>query len=132
MSKRLHAVLLGLGAAAFLFIGLAFLVQPASMGDMVNISPVDGTARIELRAMYGGLEIGIGLFLVACLLGGRFRTGLQACAYAFGGLALGRFGGILLEGGTDPIHWLLVAFETVGFVLAVVGVRSLPRPNSAQ
>lgn len=124
--------MLALGALMFLIMGALFFVSPETMGAKVHLDGADPTARIELRAMYGGLELGIGLFLIGCLLRNQVRVGLTACALGYGGLGLGRLLGILMENGaaSASIHWLLVAAEMLALVLAVASLRLLPRADS--
>ena len=81
--SRILLVLLGL---MFLSFGVAFLLRPAQMAQMVGIELPEPTARMEIRAFYGGLEIGLAVFLFACAATGVWiMPGLAAevaCAVA--------------------------------------------------
>jgi hypothetical protein len=84
-------LILALSAAAFLGFGLAFIISPAAMAGLVDLLVITPTAHTEIRAMYGGLEIGIGVVLLT-LLGRREHVviGLRVALCAFAGLAAGR------------------------------------------
>ena len=60
----LTRVTLWLAAALFLAFGLAILIQPELLSGMGL--PVQPVWRTELRAFYGGLEIGLAAFLILC------------------------------------------------------------------
>jgi hypothetical protein len=58
-----------------LFLGLWSFADPQIFTDLYGIDVAKPSATIALRAMIGGGEIGLGLFLC---LGGRFGVSLQA------------------------------------------------------
>lgn len=75
--------------------------------------------RIEIRAFYGGLEIGFGIFLLLCsrkpaLLG----PGLLAAALSLGGAATARGIAFFLEGVFPPPLIAAGAAEALGALLA--------------
>lgn len=122
-------VVLVLLAMSFIGFGLAFALKPLEMAQVLDISLFTPTARTDFRALYGGLEIGLGLFLLTC----AFRrdsvgAGLQAGGWAFAGLASVRFVGLALEGFAQPLMIVLVLLETVAAGLAVWALFHLPRP----
>jgi len=94
------AVLINLG------IGVACLVDPLGMLVPVGVGPIESPEGvIELRAMYGGLEIGLGLFLAWCAISPkRARLGLIAATLPIAGLGLVRLGSCLVVG--FPEGWL--------------------------
>lgn len=125
-------LILALSGLAFLGFGVAFLVSPVAMADLVGLPLTTPTATTEVRAMYGGLEIGLGVALLT-LLGRRdhVATGLRVALCVFAGLAAGRLTGLLLDGLWQPIMWLLVAVEVVGAALvfwALQQVQTTPPP----
>jgi hypothetical protein len=84
--------------------GLINLVWPESWsGEVIpNMDVYDlssAVARTEVRAMYGGLQMAIGVFALL----GAFRTTYRHSAFVFmllalTGLALCRLGGMIVEG----------------------------------
>jgi Flp pilus assembly protein TadB len=107
-------LILALAALAFLGFGIAFLVSPAAMGALVELDLTSATARTEVRAMYGGLEIGLGVGLLTLLFRHRqVALGLRVALAAFVGLAAGRLYGLAVDGWWQPIMWLLTAVEVL-------------------
>ena len=48
-------------------VGLLFLFAPGMLKPSGDFSLPDAPSRIEIRAVYGGVELAIGLFLLACV-----------------------------------------------------------------
>ena len=73
-----------LGASGLLFgaslmggLGLLYLLHPEALRDNAGISSDSPAALAEIRSTYGGLHVGIALFLVVCAAReGSRRTGL--------------------------------------------------------
>lgn len=122
----LTTIALGVGAITFAIFGLWLLVRPRAM-VAVDIPADTGNARAEIRAMYGGLELGIAAFLALAL----WRPELSEAALwfqllALGGLVLGRLVGIGLEkGGVKGLLWLFAAMEAAGVLLTLAAVAQL-------
>ena len=75
-------VLAGLG---FLGFGVAITAAPAAVLGGVGISG-SAAGLVELRAFYGGLELGLGAFLLVCAARPAWReTGLWSVALVNGG-----------------------------------------------
>ena len=107
--SRIVLVLLGL---MFLSFGVAFLLRPAQMAQMVGIELPEPTARMEIRAFYGGLEIGLAVFLLVCAATGAWiKPGLLAAGLACAGPALGRTVGLLLDGKPKSVIFTILAVE---------------------
>lgn len=84
--------------ALLLVFGLWSFIDPGIFKELYGIEADNPSAAIVLRAMIGGGEIGLGLFM---LLGGmlsvplRFR--LVLAAFVFGGVCIARAGAIILS-----------------------------------
>jgi hypothetical protein len=63
MSRAARAFLL-LGAAVLAAYGVVFLLSPAVLGGLVGLGFEDPNAFVEIRAFYGGLELGLAAFLL--------------------------------------------------------------------
>ena len=59
---RLTALPLLLAAAGFAGFGLAFRFAPGALA-VVDLTPVTPAARSDVRAAFGGMEVGVGVFL---------------------------------------------------------------------
>lgn len=105
-------VVLWLDALAFLGFGVAFLVAPVAMAAFVELGAESPIARVEVRAMYGGLELGIGAFLLACALRPSWTMpGLVAGTSMFAGLGGVRLLSALATGSLTSMFAGFVAFE---------------------
>lgn len=133
-SKPANAFVIGtlcLGAVAFWVFGLQWLAHPAVMAQPLGIVLTNGDATSDARAVYGGLELGLGLFLVySCWSPQRRTQGLAAGALTLLGLGGARLAGILLapDGVSGSTHQLL-ATDFIGvalFAAAFYVSRSLP------
>lgn len=119
-------VLAGLG---FLGFGLAIVAAPAAVLGGVGIS---GTAAgvVELRAFYGGLELGLAAFLLACAARPAWREpGLWSVALVNGGIAAARLLGIALSGEFTGFFAGALVWELGFTVAAILALRRTPRPN---
>jgi hypothetical protein len=128
------------GACLLGGLGLVFLLQPDALRDRAGISPETPSALAEIRSTYGGLHVGIALFLLACAARESMRrTGLLFCGLAFAGAGLARVAGILEFQATDSNQVvtgsLEIAFSIITFYLyqkwptAYAGAPT-PRPET--
>lgn len=117
-------LILALAALAFLGFGATFLVSPVQMAALLDLALETPTARTEVRAMYGGLELGFGVFLLT-RLGRRDQvlTGLSASLCVFAGLAAARAYGLVVDGMWQPTMWLLGSVEAVAAALCWWAIR---------
>jgi hypothetical protein len=111
-------------ALTFLGFGTWGLLQPESLASAVGWTLEGANARVEVRAFYGGLELGIGIFLCGCALRrARVDLGLWAVAWMTGGAGLARGAGLLLDGREGWVMPGFVAVELLaaGLALALIG-----------
>lgn len=106
-----------LSGVVFLGIGIWFVTSPGALG-IIGINAVSAAGRGDLRAVYGGLQIAIGLFLLTTAYRHQWHgIGLAVGTAAFAGLAGGRTIGFALESTTDALPWMLYAAEILGLAL---------------
>jgi hypothetical protein len=125
-------VLLG-SAAAFAAIGGAFVVAPAAMARHVDVSLAGALADNDVRAVYGGLQLGCAAFLCHCAAArDRFATGLAGQLCLFGGLLLARTISLFAAGSPGALGLALHGAEVTGFALGWAARARLtaatPRP----
>jgi hypothetical protein len=126
MHRWFPQVVLWISALGFGYFGVMFLVDPVGYGAKVDLVAATPGARTEVRAMYGGLELALAIFLAACAQRPEWwRMGLLLSALAFLGLATGRAFGIALEGTTTSLMRLLLVSEIALAGLALVTLRSM-------
>ena len=117
---------LGLSALAFAVFGSLFFVSPMTVAR-IGIVLTLPNAVTEIRAFYGGLELGIAAFFVLALQRPSwFAPALMLQALALGATAAARLYGII-GGGTTEIMLALVAAEAAGCALAIVALSGLRR-----
>jgi hypothetical protein len=118
---RLSLVLAG---ALFLGFGLVFLFNPGLLFRTFNVLDPPRNLLAEVAAMYGGLEVGLGLFFLVCARRGRWvRPALAAQVAVFGGLAVGRLVGMAAHRPTSRIFLALVVLELVAAVVGLIAFR---------
>ena len=94
---RFPEVMLGVSAAVWVGFAAWLFANPAAL-SAVGVGVETPTGRAEVRAFYGGLEFGIGLFLAWCLFAGSLRAGLVASLIFLACAGLGRLAGAAMEG----------------------------------
>jgi hypothetical protein len=124
--ERLARVVLWTSALAFVGPGLGFLLAPDRMAALLDLGLASATARSDVRAVMGGLEVALGVCLAACALGGhRLRQGLVLQLALFGGLVAGRLVGLGRDGGPGLVAWLLFGVEIALLALGVLATVNL-------
>jgi hypothetical protein len=109
--------------------GFFALALPAANASIIHLELGGIISFSDLRAVYGGLRVGIGCFLAWAASTGHWRPGLIAAAALFGGNVLGRLVSLLADGVPEAPGLLLLGFELFGVVL--VGVALARREVSA-
>jgi hypothetical protein len=114
---RAYLVIAGLMWVAY---GIYLLVMPEALADTAGVTATTVTGVIELRAMYGGLEIAVGAFaLAAVLLPGMLGSGLLAMGLACAGLGLTRLCAAAAAGEFSTYTRQGLALELTLMVLAL-------------
>ena len=117
----LWRLILALIAVAYAGFGFVFLFNPDAWGTTVSIAFTAPAGRTDFRATYGGLEFGVGVFLLLCALRREFvRIGLFASACALIAMATARSTGMLLDG-FDFLQFFIVVTEWLGGGIATYG-----------
>jgi hypothetical protein len=121
----LGKAILWVSALVFSSYGLMCLLSPELPAKYAGLDITNGDAYAEMGAMYGGLQLGFGLF---CLLGALrkdlLRPALTALLLMIGGLALSRLS--LTAISVDPVSgytYGALAFEWALAVLAALALR---------
>jgi hypothetical protein len=133
VTHRFPRLILAVNALLFLALGVWFTLSPDGLTS-VGLDPTTADARAELRATYGGFELGVGAFLAWCTLGDarRLSAGLLAAACAIGGFGVGRAVGIVVDGPELPIFWALLAVEAAGVTVSLLARWRLGAPHGEE
>ena len=122
---RFARVSLWLAALAFAGFGAALLARPSLLG-VLGVALARPAAATEIRAFYGGLELGMAAFLgFASRRDAWVRPALAAQAATLGGVALARAIGMAVDGSAEPLILAFGAVEAAGALLAVAALRRL-------
>jgi hypothetical protein len=114
-------------ALAFLGVGALFLLDPAGMARHVGVGVLGATADNDVRAVYGGLQLGCGAFLLLCALRSEWHAaGLAAQLLLFGSLVAARVLSWLVVGLPETLGLALHAAEAGALVLGWLAWRRLP------
>jgi hypothetical protein len=109
-------------AVFVLVAGLASFASPASLAQQAGWSATPG-GLTEIRAFYGGLQVGLGCFLAWCARRPeRLLSGLLAAGFAVGGIGIARALGLFLDEAPTGYHLANLAVEIVTVALVAVAV----------
>lgn len=122
--KNLNVVVITIAGLGFLGFGIVLLCWPDMALPGLGIQTLSDQAQVEVRAMYGGLELGLGILLLTCFSSERQRFGLQLSLAAYGGLAMARLLSMLAIGVATPFLWFALVWEGVIAILALLALRS--------
>ena len=120
---RFGRILLALVGIAFAPYGFFCLVSPQSVAEFTGMLLPNASALTEVRAMYGGLQLGLGLLFVGFAIRKRsVETGLVVLIVLLGSLALARAFGLFNDGFSNYNVFGFV-FESVSTILGIVALR---------
>jgi len=121
---------LGFNVLVWLPYGIYCFFQPGFLGDAAGLTAQSPTALTEVRAMYGGLEAGIGAFALAAMVRvSLVRPALLMLAFTCTGLALTRTLGAVLDGAFSGYTIGALCFEIPSAVIAILLARGAPEQN---
>ena len=108
-------------AAVFIVYGVAGFLDPVSSVANMGIIIDNTHAKIEVRATYGGLLVGLGfLFAYSANSDSSIRFGLVAIICILTTVGLSRLYGIMVDGDNEAIQWNFLIMELVGAVIAAL------------
>lgn len=117
--------------AALVLLGLAYFIRPEEMASFSGALLMSAAAVTEVRAFYGGMQLGLAAFLAMALLRlDLLRPALTLLVLLYSALAVARTGGLWLDGGaqqTFNLYALLLELVSAG--LAWWALRGIQRGN---
>ena len=122
--KNLNVVVITIAGLGFLGFGIVLLCWPDMALPGLGIQALSDQAQVEVRAMYGGLELGLGILLLTCFSSERQRFGLQLSLASYGGLGAARLSSMVAIGVATPFLWFALVWEGVIAILALLALRS--------
>jgi hypothetical protein len=114
-----------------LVFGFLYLFAPESMTDPTGFPALGPNALTDVRATYGGLQIGLGLFLLwAVREEVRVRPALVLQVLLIGAVALSRAFGIAVDGARSGVLVGALVTEISLTLLALVALGRLGRTST--
>ncbi|WP_397377750.1 DUF4345 domain-containing protein [Pseudomonas sp.] len=110
-------------------LGLAYFVRPHEMASLSGMLLMSAAAATDVRAYYGGLQLGLAAFIGMALTRLELtRTALTLLVLLYSALALARIGGLWLDGGAQQTFNLYaLLLEVVSAGLCFWALRGLQR-----
>jgi len=129
-TNKFSLVFLVIVGLAFLSIAIPAFLNPQSIMDNVHVTLGNASALNSIRAMYGGVNLFFGIYLIFAAFKNQ-RTGLTLVLLYTGGFVVGRIFSLFAEGNPSAfiIQWLCT--ESVLAVLSILLLRKLQQKNSA-
>ena len=116
-------IVLWIAGGFWILFGIGGLLAPGEIVGGLGITLGSADALADARAMYGGAQIGIGLFFVHCARAeATWRTGLIALALISAGFMIARSFGIAYDGARAGITFFALATEITALALAGVAL----------
>lgn len=112
-------------ALIFIAYGVACALDPNLPARLAGLRIASGDGYAEMSAMYGGLQVGVGLFCALGALRGRLRQpALLLLLLAIGPLAVLRAVGVLrTEDVVSVYSWGALGFEAAVTLIAALLLR---------
>ncbi len=122
--------ILTVSGALMLLIGMAYGLAPTHIAEHAGLTAT-ASGLTDLRAVYGGVQFGLGCFLLWCSREDRLlHAGLAALGTIFGSVGVFRVLGLLVDKQPTPFHLTNLAVEVC--VASLVVVVMIPRrPHDA-
>jgi hypothetical protein len=120
-----RAYLYFVGAMGLLF-GVWYLIAPAAWTDPTGFGPLGPHALTDVRATYGGFQIGLGVFTIwAAADAARVRMAIVLQALTIGAIASCRLVGFAIDGSPNGFLISAIITETIFTALALFALRRL-------
>ena len=122
MLAKIVLWLLGIG---FLGFGAWALGAPRNFSEFVQFSLNSSLAVTEMRAFYGGLELGLGaFFILGALRPDLTKAALMAGAITMTTMAASRLFGLVVDGSTGTILFSVLGVEVVSAAACIWALRA--------
>ena len=116
-----ETLILNIYAFIFVLFAMPAFFIPEAFAAILQYSIDLPGAKMEFIAAYGGLILGVGIFLMICVRE-HTRLGLIAILSVIGSLFIGRVIGFLLDHGTSGVQntFLFIEFLTILLMLKLL------------
>ena len=125
---RLYLILTGIILAAY---GAYCIYDPNVVANLSGLVIPVATASIEIMAMYGGLQLALGIYFILCIRSTHAaKEGLLCMGICFLVIALTRGGGLLMHIDNSDYNRYALIYEVCSALVAfflLYTLRSAPR-----
>ena len=117
---KLSLIASALGFAGF---GLVLFIAPTLL-ESAGVGILSPTGRIEIRAFYGGIELGLAMFFIIALKNNWILPGLTVQIATNGFIVFMRIAALVIADfqGNPTIYWSLAA-ESSLLILGIVAIQ---------
>jgi len=125
---KLAKFILWLNSGLFLLFGLGFLFLPAYLSALLT-DAVPGTISglIDMRAVYGGMSLGVAIIFALLAKAQHFRLGAQSILAVMLAFAISRMIGIAIDGMPNLIILIILGTELLMALLAGIAICQTTR-----
>ncbi len=111
-------IFLYIAAGFYLLFAILYMVFPLALTEPMGVTVADGTGVIDIRAVYGGFQLGLAIFLFwSTGEEERNYAGLLIIVLTTGGVALVRLVSMIIAGQIGN-HWIGLLLEVVVTLIA--------------
>lgn len=105
-------------AGFYLLFAILYILFPLALTEPMGVTTADATGTIDIRAVYGGFQLGLAVFLFwSTGEEERIYPGLLITILTTGGIALVRLVSIIIAGELGN-HWIGLAIEVIVTAIA--------------
>lgn len=106
--------------------GPVFAIRPTLVTDVAGFEFAGADATTEARAVYGGMQLGLGLAFLFCANAPRWRAAGALTSFAFfGGLGMMRLLGVALDGSRGAYTIVALVWELGCAIVYAHALRNL-------
>ena len=115
-----------INSIVFLLYGIGFMFFTETLSlYVIDTVPNTKSGLIDMRATYAGMSIGFALLLYLTSQDSKiFVLGVKSIILIVGGMALGRFTGIIKEGSPNTLMYIYLLLEVL---VVLIGVKLLAK-----
>ena len=107
--------------------GLICIFDTGMIADIIGVTSVSPSGETDIRAMYGGVQLAVGLMAALALYDRRhFHKLLHALAFLASCLALSRSYGLVVDGSSTLYTWGVLGYEYFAAISAITWLILLP------
>jgi hypothetical protein len=108
--------------------GFICIFDTSQIAEMIGVTSIDATGNTDLRVMYGGFQLAVGLMAAHALYDQRyFKNFVYALAFLGSCMALSRSYGLIIDGSGTVYTWGVLGYEAFAGISAILWIKLLSR-----